>query len=104
MRIASIFSLALLTACLPGGGSDIGSDGENAPDVEPEPDPEPEEYGPENSWWHALAEDVPGDLEGTGFREGDIAYNFTAVDQYGDEVELYQFHGQVIVLDMFAEW
>ena len=25
-------------------------------------------------------------------------------DQKGDEVELYQFYGKVVVLDLFAEW
>ena len=62
------------------------------------------EYGPENSWWHASLSDVPEDLEGTGYGNGDIAYNFTFNDQFGDEVELYQFFGQVIVLDIYAEW
>ena len=27
-----------------------------------------------------------------------------AIDQNGDEVQLYQFYGKVIVLDVFAEW
>lgn len=102
MRIATVLFLAGLTACLPGRDTAV-SDVGVAVD-EPEPEPEPAEYGPENSWWHALEDDVPGDLAGTGYREGDIAYNFTARDQFGDEVELYQFHGQVIVLDLFAEW
>jgi hypothetical protein len=62
------------------------------------------EYGPENSWWHAYSSDVSEDLEGTGYSEGDIAYNFTLNDQFGDEVELYQFFGQVILLDVYAEW
>ena len=62
------------------------------------------EYGPENSWWHAMESDVPADLEGTGYGEGDIAYNFQLNDQFGDEVELYQFYGQVVVLDVYAEW
>ena len=34
----------------------------------------------------------------------DTPYNFTLTDQFGTEVELYQFYGQVIVLDIFAEW
>ena len=62
------------------------------------------EYGPENTWWHASGSDVSEDLEGTGYSEGDIAYNFTLNDQFGDEVELYQFFGQVILLDVYAEW
>lgn len=64
----------------------------------------PSEYGPENSWWHAFESDVPAELEGTGYDEGDIAYNFQLNDQFGEEVQMYQFYGQVIVLDVFAEW
>ena len=64
----------------------------------------PVEYGPENTWWHAMESDVPADLEGTGYGDGDIAYNFQMTDQFGDELELYQFYGQVIVIDVFAEW
>ena len=47
---------------------------------------------------------MPSTLVGTGFRTGDVANDFTAVDQNGDEVQLYQFYGQVIVLDVFTEW
>ena len=61
-------------------------------------------YGPENAWWHADDGDVPADLEGTGYSTGDVPYNFTMLDQNGDEVELYQFLGQVVVLDVYAEW
>jgi peroxiredoxin len=61
-------------------------------------------FGPSNGWHHALRSEVPADLEGTGYDEGDIAYDWTFVDQHGDEVQLYQFYGQVILLDVFAEW
>ena len=61
-------------------------------------------YGPDNDWWHANAADVPGDLAGTGYNPGDIAYNMTFVDLNGDTVELYQFYGKVILLDLFAQW
>ena len=60
-------------------------------------------YGPENSWFHGSESDVPTSEE-CGFSVGDQACNFTMVDQYGDEVELYQFAGKYIVLDLFAEW
>lgn len=102
MRIATVLALGALTACLP-GQRETAVSVDDAPDVEPEIE-EPAQYGPENSWWHALEDEVPGDLAGTGYREGDIAYDFTVVDQFGDEVQLYQFYGQVIVLDLFAEW
>ncbi len=64
----------------------------------------PEYYGPENQWWHALAQDVPADLTGTGWSVGDVAPNFTLTDQNGDEVELYQFYGRTVLLDLFAYW
>ncbi len=66
--------------------------------------PAPEPYGPDNSWWHAMEEDVPDDLEGSGRHEGDIAENFEFNDQFGEPVELYQFYGQVVVLDLFTGW
>ncbi len=66
--------------------------------------PSSELYGPDNSWWHAYADDVPGGLSGTGWNTGDVAYNFTLQDQFGDSVELYQFYGKVIVIDVFAFW
>ena len=78
------------------GGTDGGTDGGTT-----EPD---SAYGPENSWFHAMTSEVPEGLAGTGYRSGDIAYNFTLQDQFGEEVELYQFYGQVIVIDAFAEW
>jgi cytochrome oxidase Cu insertion factor (SCO1/SenC/PrrC family) len=61
-------------------------------------------YGPDNSWYHVDESELPADLEGTGYGVGDIANNFTVIDQNGDAVELYQFYGQVIVLDVFTEW
>ena len=35
---------------------------------------------------------------------GDILPNFTLTDQNGDDVELYQFYGNVVQLVLFAEW
>jgi cytochrome oxidase Cu insertion factor (SCO1/SenC/PrrC family) len=95
-----VLSSVLSVAC---DVKDEAEDDEDSEDTE-EVYVEPSEYGPENSWWHALESDVPADLEGTGYGEGDIAYNFQLNDQYGNEVELYQFYGQVIVIDAFAEW
>ena len=77
------------------GGDDTDSDTDGGGDAF---------YGPDNAWPHAMASDVPDDLEGTGWYAGDTAYNFTLLDQNGDEVELYQFHGMMVVLDVFAVW
>ncbi len=83
---------------------EVDDDDESSEDgLLPEVD-ESSPYGPENAWWHADEEDVPADLEGTGYSTGDVPYNFTMLDQNGDEVELYQFLGQVVVLDVYAEW
>jgi len=82
---------------------DFGGDGtESTEDGNAEPESSP--YGPDNSWFHAESSAIPDGLAGTGRSVGDIAENFTLVDQFGQEVELYQFFGQVVVLDAFAEW
>lgn len=65
---------------------------------------EPSFYGPSNTWWHAYENDVPPGLAGTGWKTNDTAYNFTLMDQFGNQVELYQFYGRVIVLDVLTYW
>jgi len=60
-------------------------------------------YGPYNNWYNAPVSAVQ-DSGSCGYNEGQQACNFTMVDQNGHDVELYQFWGQVIVLDVFAEW
>lgn len=62
------------------------------------------EFGPENRWFHALNEDVPEGLEGTGYLEGDVAYDWTLTDQFGDDVQLYQFYGKPVQLVLVATW
>lgn len=95
-RASLLLAVASLAAgCLGSGGGDDDDDGGDDP---------PAEYGPENSWPHATEDDLPDDLAGTGYRDGDIAYDFTMVDQHGDEVSLYQFYGSVVVIDNFTEW
>lgn len=61
-------------------------------------------FGPDNTWWHTDASQLPAGLTGTGIGAGDTAYDFTLRDQNGDLVQLYQFYGQVIVLNVFVEW
>ena len=106
MRITTLaISLAALVACVPDLGRDQGvAVSVDEPPIEDTAVEGPEAYGPDNDWWHADAEDVPSALAGTGFRTGDVAYDFTAIDQNGDEVQLYQFYGQVILLDVLTEW
>lgn len=62
-------------------------------------------YGPENSWYHAPdASVVPEDSEATGWGVGELPPNLRFTDQNGDEVWLYQFHGQTVYIDWVAEW
>ena len=75
-------------------------------DDDPEEEEEeagPKEYGPDNGWYHAYEDEVPT-TEECGYSQGDTICNFTLFDQYEDQVELYQFSGKVVVLDLFAEW
>jgi hypothetical protein len=85
------------------GDDDVGDDDVGDDDVGDD-DSGGNDYGPPNNWWHADTGDVPPGLQGTGFDNGDTAYNFTLMDQNGDQVELYQFYGKVIVLDVFTYW
>ncbi len=105
--ILAVWTPLLLWGCEPSGDDDDDDDDDSAvgdDDAGDDDTSAPAYYGPENSWWHAYEDDVPADLAGTGWSNGDIATNFTLTDQFGDEVELYQFYGQVIVLDVFAYW
>jgi thiol-disulfide isomerase/thioredoxin len=56
---------------------------------------------PENTW---PVDVPPAGLEGTGFYEGDVIPDFRLVDQYGDVVSLWQFHGRVVVVDISTMW
>ncbi|MGC6493993.1 MAG: MopE-related protein [Myxococcota bacterium] len=61
----------------------------------------------ENSWPTADDGDIPADfLDGselTGFFEGQRLPNIQFVDQYGDTVELYQFYGDFVLINL-ARW
>jgi hypothetical protein len=121
-RFALLLALAMLVACTPSrssrGDDDSSSNDDDAADdddandddandddaVGDDDDSDCADYGPGNTWWHACIDDVPSSLNGSGFQSGDTAYNFTMSDQFGDSVELYQFFGKVIVLDLFAFW
>ena len=104
LRLLPIILLpAALVACTAprgGGGGGGGDDDDAATDDDDAAEP----YGPENSWFHADASEIPEGLAGNGFHVGDTAHNWTFLDQHGDEVELYQFYGQAVLLDVFAEW
>ena len=78
--------------------------------VAPAPEPvEPEDsaapvdpmVGPQNRWPHALQSQLPPwGILGDGWDDGDLAFDFIGVDQYGDEVSLYQFYGRPMVVSL----
>ena len=56
---------------------------------------------PSNQWPSA---NPPGNIEGDGFDIGQTIQDFRYFDQNGDEVSLWQFYGNIILLDISAEW
>lgn len=56
---------------------------------------------PENTW---TVGETPEDLEGEGFAEGQLALDVRGDDQHGDEVSLWQFYGNYILLDISTMW
>jgi hypothetical protein len=62
-------------------------------------------YGPDNQWYHAEKTEIPSSSSMIcGHLENDILCNFTMQDQNGDQVELYQFAGKVIFLEIVPAW
>ncbi len=55
-------------------------------------------------WPDFTDEAAAADYVGEGFELGDVMPDFTAVDQYGNEVPLSTFYGYVILLDFSAGW
>ena len=56
---------------------------------------------PENGWPMSAP---PAGLEAEGFDAGEVIPDFRMMDQYGDEVALWQFHGSVVVVDVSTMW
>jgi len=59
-----------------------------------------EEVCYECGWEH----NDPGTLESTGSGDGDVVDNIQLVDQCGEMVDLWDFHGEYHVLYMTAAW
>lgn len=55
----------------------------------------------ENDW---VSTPPRNDLEYTGFGLGETPPDMCMTDQFGNDVSLWQFYGQVILLDISAEW
>ena len=54
-----------------------------------------------NEW---LTNSPPDQLKGEGFFEGQILRDAALVDQNGDETCIWQFYGQVLVVDVSTMW
>ena len=55
----------------------------------------------DNSWNVAVP---PQTLEGEGASRGQVVKDFCMVDQHGDKTSLWQFYGDVILLDISTMW
>ena len=47
---------------------------------------------------------IPAEIDNDGWDEGDISNNWTHEDRHGDIVDLHDFYGQVILVDVGSEW
>lgn len=56
---------------------------------------------PENTWYQG---EVPEGTCAEGWAEGDVIEDAREVDQLGDEVSLWQFYGDVVLLDVSTLW
>ncbi len=82
------------------------SDGDGAADNEEIyqfTDPVDEDSSPYIGGWQRMP--VPDDLADDEGREvGAVMENFFLTDQFGDEVELHRFYGNVVLVESAAEW
>lgn len=70
----------------------------------PEPTPEQAAWdwqAPENTW---DSQTPPEGTAASGWQAGDTPADFRLTDQRGDAVSLWQFYGQVIVVDVSTMW
>ena len=56
---------------------------------------------PENTWEMV---EPPEQSEVPGFYEGNIVPDFRLVDQHGDTVSMWQFYGNLVLLDVSTMW
>lgn len=56
---------------------------------------------PDNRW---PSQAPPGGLAAEGYDEGDVPPDVRMPDQYGDEVSLWQFYGNLVVINVAPMW
>jgi thiol-disulfide isomerase/thioredoxin len=67
----------------------------------------PDDSGASSCWMEAdnqWSSHIPNDIKGEGFGLGQVPHDMCMLDQHGDMVSLWQFYGEVILLDISAEW
>jgi thiol-disulfide isomerase/thioredoxin len=87
MAVSAAFLLTLPSACVPRltGAADV-----------------PYVWTPPSNSW---AVQVPPDsLQGEGFYTGEVPHDFRLLDQFGDEVSLWQFYGSIVIVDVSTIW
>ena len=47
---------------------------------------------------------IPASVSGQGWSEGQISNNWTHEDQHGQDLQLHRFYGNVVVVELAAEW
>jgi hypothetical protein len=47
---------------------------------------------------------LPSTISSQGWSEGSVSNNWTLVDQWGEELQLHRFYGNVIVVELAADW
>lgn len=109
----------------PGGGTDSDGDGlYDSFEEEIGTDPEAEDsdgdtyldgdeylnyYKPWDDTDYPRVGDYPrygqtDDISATGIEEGDTVSDFSADDQYADGLHLYEFYGNVVLIEISADW
>ncbi|MCO4772969.1 MAG: hypothetical protein KDA24_23250 [Deltaproteobacteria bacterium] len=47
---------------------------------------------------------IPASVAGQGWSQGSISNNWTHEDQHGQDLQLHRFYGNVVVVELAAEW
>jgi hypothetical protein len=47
---------------------------------------------------------IPREVDGDGWSQGDVSNNWTGTDQWGEDLQLHRFYGNVVVVELAADW
>lgn len=83
------------------GPAEIEKEPQERQQKEQEPEPKPEREAYLGGWLKALCAD---DIQGSGNKVGDIAEDFSQMDQYGEMLRLHDFCDRTVLLVGAAFW